>query len=113
MFTVEGYLGGKLFIADDGSMTAFFVERFMTGCPCEVPLGKIVDDLLVLEPGDNLDIPIDGIDLIYACHAPKQLALDHDEVVLYFLSTCNKPTNLLIVSQEGLRQAVYPVGMAA
>ena len=103
---VEGYLGGQLVIDAMDNITAFFCERFVTGCPCDVPLGAIADELLVLKPGEHLEHDIPDIEMIYARHAPKTLGLDYPEPVLYFLNAYRHGTTMLIVSQEKLRQAV-------
>jgi hypothetical protein len=88
------------------NITAFFCERFVTGCPCDVPLGAIADDLLALKPDEKLERDIDDIEVIFACQAPKTLGLDYPETVLYFLNAYRHGTTMLIVSQEKLRQAI-------
>lgn len=102
---VDGYLGGKLFVDGQGQVTAFFCERFVTGCPCDVALGPILGDLLSLEADEHLDRRIEGIEDIYAREAPPSLHLEQPEVVLYVLSSYRHSTNMLIVSQEKLRTA--------
>lgn len=107
MIEIEGYLGGKLRVDPEGHATAFFCERFVTGCPCDVPLGPVVDALLALKPDEWLARPIAGMDGIYARIAPDTLkGAAPGEVVLYFLSSYRHSTNMVIVSQEKLRQAV-------
>lgn len=103
---VEGYLGGRLVIDEDDHITAFFCERFVTGCPCDVPMGAIGDDLLALAAGDRLERAIPDMDVIYACRAPATLELAYPETVLYFLSSYRHGTNMIIVSQEKLSQAI-------
>jgi hypothetical protein len=102
---VEGFLGGKLLVDEYRCATAFFCERFVTGCPCDVWLGAVVDELLALKPGEHFGRTIEGIDDIYAWDAPEALKLDHPEVVLYILSAYRHSINMLVVSQEKLREA--------
>lgn len=103
---VQGYLGGDLIIDKRDNLVVFFSERFVTGCPAYVHLGSIADELLALKPGEHLDVSIPGIDEIYARHAPESLELPYPEVVLYFLGTFRHSINMVIVSQEKLRQAI-------
>ena len=102
---IEGYLGGKLMVDELGQVTAFFCERFVTGCPCDVALGPVLDALLALKPGQHLDRAIEGIVEIYAHDAPEALNLPYPETVLYIVSAYRHSISAIIVSQEKLRQA--------
>ncbi len=96
---VGGKLGGNLVVDAQNRVTVFFCERYIMGCPCEVHLGPVLDDLLRLQPGEHLRQPIAGIDDIHA-------TLVQNEVLLYFISTYHHPTNVAVVSQLQLCLAV-------
>ena len=102
---IDGYLGGKLMVDEHDQVTAFFCERFVTGCPCDVALGPVLDALLALKPGQYLDRTIEGIVEIYAREAPEALNLPYPETVLYIVSAYRHSISAIIVSQEKLRQA--------
>lgn len=106
---INGYLGGDLLIDSSGSLTVFFAERFVTGCPAYVQLGPVAADLLALQPGEHLAKHIPGMDDIYAREAPEALGLEQPEIVLAFLSTFRHSICMVMVSQEKLRQAVSQV----
>ncbi len=103
---VQGYLGGDLIVDLHDNLIVFFAERFVTGCPAYVQLGPIVDELVALRADEHLEMMIPGMDEIYARSAPDSLGLPYPETVLYFLSTFRHSINMVIVSQEKLRQAV-------
>lgn len=103
---VDGYLGGRLVIDEQNYLTAFFCERFVTGCPCDIPLGAIGEELLALQPGEQLERHIPSIEMIYARESPETLGLDYPETVLYFINAYRHGSTMMIASQEKLRQAL-------
>jgi len=102
---VHGY-GGRLNIADDGTVSVYFAERAVTGCPAEVSIGQVLPQLLALQPGEDLPLASDCLDAIFAKDMPAKTTVGPGEVALYFLSTYRHPTNMVIISQERLRQVV-------
>ena len=103
---IEGQHGGNLIVEDDGVVKVFFWERFATGRPCTITLGRVTDALRALQPAERLDLPIEGIDIIYAHRSGKG-------VMLHILSTYRHPANMIIVSQEELREALRAPATAA
>lgn len=104
---IEGALGGSLMIDAQGQVTVFFCERYVMGCPCQVKLGAVLDDLLALQPGEHLRRILPGIDDIHAGLSHR----DAGTVMLYFVSTYHHATNVAILSQEALCQAALSLRM--
>ncbi|RMG78861.1 MAG: hypothetical protein D6712_20615 [Chloroflexi bacterium] len=109
---VEGYNGGRLVVAGDGTVTAIFYDGLMGGKPCRVTLGPVLADLAMLKPGEYLARNIPLINAIYAEEAPPQLHLEEPETVVYICSHYTGPTNQLVVGQRALRVALESLGAA-
>jgi hypothetical protein len=83
------------------------------GGSCEVVLGPVVNELLALKPGEHLPHKIDGIEDICICESSEPLQQDHPEAALYILSVYWHTIDMIVVSQEKLRQAARWASVAA
>jgi hypothetical protein len=102
---VEGYQGGKLMVNERGHLIAFFSRRYEMGGSCEVLLGPVLDQVLELGPGEHLQQKIEGIEDICVCEPAGPLQHDYPEVAVYILSSYWHTIDMIVVSQERLRQA--------
>jgi hypothetical protein len=102
---VQGYQGGKLIVNDCAHVIAFFSQRYETGGPCQVTLGPVLDELLAMKSGEHLQQKIEGIDDICVCEASERLQPNFPEPTLYILSSCWHTIDMIVVSQDKLRQA--------
>ncbi len=102
---VEGYQGGKVLVNECAHLFAFFSQRYETGAPCQVMLGPVLDVLLTLKPGEHLQEAIEGIDDISVREVPAAVQGDPPEVALVIRSSYWHSIDMIVVSQERLRQA--------
>lgn len=102
---VDGYFGGKLLVDEAHNVTAFFNERFADGSPCEVFMGRLIDDLLALKPEEHLSKAVKGVDDIYAGYLPLVGDARSADVILYVKACSSYESNLIAISQARLARA--------
>ena len=110
---VDGFQGGKLMVSESGDVSAFFSRRYEMGGSCEVLLGPVVNELLALKSGEHLQQKIEGIEDICVCAPSEPMQRDYPEAALYILSAYWHTIDMIVVSQEKLRQAARWASVAA
>lgn len=110
---VEGDRGGKLMVDEQANVIAFFSRRFALGSSCEVMLGPVLDELLALKPGEHLQRKVEGIDDICVCEAHDPAQAEYPKSALYIVSSYWHIIDMIVISQDKLRQAAQWASVAA